>query len=163
MSLLTVPQVVRRSVSEQTQTLAASTTKDQFCSCLTLTRVKFFLVWASIFSGRLCWCLRTYALWNRPRWLIVLGVPALILESLSILTGTMRIRHVPVMTGLQQVCMSSPATRSWSIMAWIVPFIIDTTLSLLSIVRAMRVSRKLKTPLTTQLIRDGTENVSSSP
>jgi len=40
-------------------------------------------------------------------------------------------------------------------MSWVVPFSFDTVLSLLSIVRAIRVSRKLKTPLTTQLIRDG--------
>ena len=117
--------------------------------------MKLFLVWVSIFSGRLCWCLRTYALWNRPRWLILLGVPAILAEGIVILTGIMRVINLPVMIGLPKVCMAYPWTGSWSVVAWIVPFSFDTALSLLSIVRAMRVSRKLKTPLTTQLLRDG--------
>ena len=67
----------------------------------------------------------------------------------------MKIRYYLIPAGLQQICIASPGTEHWSIMAWIAPFGFDTIMSFLSIVRAMRVSRKLKTPLTTQLIRDG--------
>jgi len=66
-----------------------------------------------------------------------------------------RISYVPIPAGAQQMCIASPEEGFWSIMAWVVPFSFDTTMSLLSIIRAMRVSRKLKTPSTTQLIRDG--------
>jgi len=152
MASLTVSGVVRHPCTQ------ASTFNDQFCSCVRWTQVKVFLVWLSIFSGRLCWCLRTYALWNRPRWLIVIGVPAIILEVVIILAGSMQIRYIPIPSGIRQACLASPGAGFWSIMAWIVPFIFDTTMSLLSIVRAMRVSRSLKTPLTTQLIRDGSES-----
>jgi len=130
---------------------------DALCSRVRWTQVKVFLVWVSIFSGRLCWCLRTYALWNRPRWLLMLGLPAIGLESSMILYSTMKVSHVQIPTGAQQMCIASPEDGFWSIMAWVVPFSFDTTLSLLSIVRAMRVSRRLKTPLTTQLIRDGAQ------
>jgi len=138
----------------------ASASHNQSRSCVTWTRVKFFLVWVSIFSGRLCWCLRTYALWNRRRWLIVLGLPAIIVESAVILTSYTKISYIPIPTGIQQVCMASPGVALLSVLAWIVPFSFDTVMTLLSIVRAMRVSRKLKTALTTQLIRDGAKTCS---
>ena len=133
----------------------ASTFNDQFCSCVRWTQVKVLLVWLSIFSGRLCWCLRTYALWNRARWLLMLGVPAIVTESVVVLCAWMKVSYIPIPTGIRQACLASPGAGFWSIMAWAVPFGFDTTMSLLSIVRAMRVSRKLKTPLTTQIIRDG--------
>ena len=110
-----------------------------------------------MFSGRICWCLRIYALWNRQRWMLVLGGPVIIFESSLFLAVTMNISYRRSPAGLQRICIATPGTGTWSIVAWACPFVFDTILSLLSIVRAMRISRKLKTPLTTQLIRDGND------
>jgi len=126
-----------------------------FCSCIGWTRAKVALVCVSLFSSRICWCLRTYALWNRPRWLVVLGVPAVIIECAIIAYATMKISYVPIPAGLQQICVASPDKGFWFIMSWVVPFSFDTAMSTLSIIRAIRVSRELKTLLTTQLVRDG--------
>jgi len=112
-------------------------------------------MWVSLFSSRLSWCLRTYALWNRPRWLAMVGLPLIISESVVVLFAVMKIHYIPTPKGLHQICVASPGAGSWGILAWVVPFSLDTAMSTLSIVRAMRVSSKLKTQLTSQLIRDG--------
>ena len=135
---------------------------NELCSCVRWTQVIIFLVWFGLFSSRLCWCLRTYALWNRRRWLLVLGLPAIIAESSVILWASLKLTHVPIPPGIQQVCIASPGTGLWSIMTWVMPLSFDTAMSALAIIRAMRVSRKLKTPLTKQLIRDGERIICSA-
>ena len=119
------------------------------------SQAKIMIIWVSLFTGRLCWCFRTYALWNRQRWLLMLGIPAIGLESAIILFGSMNLRYLRIPPGLPQLCIAPPEKGIWSLMAWIVPFTLDTAMSSLALVRAMRVSRKLKAPLVRQLIRDG--------
>jgi len=87
--------------------------------------------------------------------MLMLGGPVMIFESSLFLAVTMNISYRPNPAGLQQICIATPGAGTWSIVAWAFPFVFDTILSLLSIVRAMRISRRLRTPLTTQLIRDG--------
>jgi len=133
----------------------ASTSDNRFRSCVRWTQAIIFFAWLGLFCCRLCWCLRTYALWNRQRWLLVLGIPAIGLEGAIILAGSINMSHKPIPIGLQQICIASPKKGIWSILSWAMPLSFDTAMSSLAIVRAMRVSRKLKTPLTKQLIRDG--------
>ena len=85
----------------------------------------------------------------------MLGLPAIALESAVLLGASMKMSYLPIPIGLPQICISSPGAGIWNILTWVMPLGFDTVMSALSIVRAMRVSRKLRTPLTKQLIQDG--------
>jgi len=153
-SLLTLPEVVRSTCARYFQSLTI------VCSCVRWTQAIIFFVWLGLFCSRLCWCLRTYALWDRQRWLLMLGLPAIALESAILLGASMKMSYLPIPIGLPQICISSPGAGIWNFLTWVMPLGFDTVMSALSIVRAMRVSRKLRTPLTKQLIQDGYYTIS---
>ncbi|KAH7102736.1 hypothetical protein BKA62DRAFT_698649 [Auriculariales sp. MPI-PUGE-AT-0066] len=125
----------------------------KFCIGWAITRT--MLTWLSLFTCRMAWFLRTYLLYERASWLVWASSPFIVAESTVVLLAMTRIRYHHIPVALPQLCITTPRYNVFVMLAWVIPFLLDTCFTGLCLIRASRVAAKTKTPLTQQLVRDG--------